>query len=151
MITDKLSNANLYFGVSSGIKKAFKYLKETDFSNVEPGRYELEENDIFVIVNDYVTKEITEGKPESHKEYIDVQYVADGTELIGYAPLAEQEIIDTYNKENDIIFYDCECSLLKIEAGSFAVFFPGDIHMPGLKSDFKSNVRKVVVKVRVST
>jgi len=34
-------------------------------------------------------------------------------------------------------------------AGMFAVFFPDDLHMPGVKANGISKVKKIVVKVRV--
>ncbi|PIV18458.1 MAG: hypothetical protein COZ15_03260 [Elusimicrobia bacterium CG_4_10_14_3_um_filter_49_12_50_7] len=38
---------------------------------------------------------------------------------------------------------------LKVEAGMFAIFFPDDLHMPGIKSGQISKVKKVAVKIRV--
>lgn len=149
MIIDKLSNSALYSGLGERIKQAFSYIQNTDFSKVQPGIYEIDGENIFVIVAEYQTKDESEGKPESHKKYIDVQYVAQGCELMGYTPLVDQEIISEYSEENDIIFYKCETSLVRVDEGMFAIFFPDDIHLPGIRVGEKSLVKKVVVKVRV--
>jgi len=149
MIIDKLSNSALYSGLGERIMQAFNYLQCTNFNGVPPGKYEIDGDNIFAIVAEYQTKDESEGKPESHKKYLDVQYVANGTELMGYAPLINQEISEPYNKENDIVFYKCETSFVRVDEGMFAIFFPDDIHLPGIKVGKKSFVKKVVVKVRV--
>lgn len=149
MVVDKLSNSILYNGLNEGIKKAFSYLHSTNFNEVPPGKYEIDGDNVFAIVAEYQTKDENEGKPESHKKYIDVQYVVKGSELIGYAPLGNQEIIDKYNEDNDIIFYRAKCSFVKLDKEMFAIFFPDDVHLPGIKLNEKSYVKKVVVKVKI--
>ena len=149
MITDKLSNSHLYSGLGERINKAFDYLNNSDFSKIEPGKYEIDGENIFALVNEYNTKDESEGKLESHKKYIDVQFVAKGKELMGYAPLGNQKVIDEYNEQNDITFFSGEQSFVKVDEGMFAIFFPTDIHMPGIKFGEKSYVKKVVIKVKV--
>ena len=41
-------------------------------------------------------------------------------------------------------------STLTMTPGSFAVFFPSDVHRPGCLLDQSATVRKVVIKVRAS-
>lgn len=149
MIIDKLSNSHLYSGLGERINKAFDYLKNNDFSQMELGKYEIDGEDIFALVNEYNTKDESEGKLEAHKKYIDVQFVAKGKELMGYAPLENQKVIDEYNEQYDIIFFSGEKSFVKVDEGMFAIFFPEDIHMPGIKVNEGSQVKKVVIKVKV--
>jgi len=149
MIIDRLSNSNLYSGLGERINKAFDYLKKTDFSKTELGKYEIDGDNIFALVNEYNTKNENEGKLEAHKKYIDVQFVAKGSELMGYAPLGNQKVIDEYNEQNDITFYSGEKSFTQVDEGMFAIFFPTDVHLPGIKVDKKSYVKKVVIKVKV--
>jgi YhcH/YjgK/YiaL family protein len=149
MIIDKLSNSHLYSGLGERINKAFDYLKETDFSKMELGRYEIDGDNIFALVNEYKTKDESEGKLEAHTKYIDVQFVAKGSELMGYAPLGNQKIIDVYNEKNDITFFTGEKSFTRVDENMFAIFFPTDVHLPGIKVNDKSYVKKVVIKVKV--
>ncbi len=149
MIVDKLSSSIIYSVLNERIAKAFQYLKGIEFNDLPPGKYEIDGVNIFAIVSEYQTKDQNEGKPESHKKYIDVQYVAKGSELIGYAPLGDQKIVSEYSEENDIVFYKCETSLLGVDEGMSAIFFPDYIHLPGIKVGDKSLVKKVVFKVRV--
>ena len=56
MIVDKLENAPFYYGLNEKIEKALKYLKVADLINIENGKYEIDKDDIFVILQDYMTK-----------------------------------------------------------------------------------------------
>ena len=149
MIIDKLTNSHLYSGLGERVNKAFDYLNNTDFSKTELGKYEIDGDNIFALVNEYNTKDEIEGKLEAHKKYIDVQFVAEGEELMGYAPLENQKVIDAYNQKKDITFYSGEKSFALVKEGMFAIFFPTDVHLPGIKVKDKSYVKKVVVKVKV--
>jgi YhcH/YjgK/YiaL family protein len=149
MIIDKLSNAHLYSNLGERINKAFNYLKTTDFSKSELGRYDIDGDNIFALVNEYNTKEETEGKLEAHKNYLDVQFVANGKELMGYVPLENQKVTTPYNEKNDITFYEGDKSFTLVEGGMFVIFFPTDVHMPGIKVDKSEYVKKVVIKVRI--
>jgi len=131
------------------LTKLFAYLKETDFSKMELGKYEIDGDNIFALVNEYNTKDESEGKLEAHKKYIDVQFVAKGRELMGYTPLENQKVIDKYNEQNDITFFTGDKSFTQVDEGMFAIFFPTDVHLPGIKVNEKSYVKKVVIKVKV--
>ena len=52
MIIDKLTNSHLYSTLGERINKAFAYLKQTDFSNMELGKYEIDRDNIFTLVNE---------------------------------------------------------------------------------------------------
>lgn len=151
MIIDKLSNSHLYAGLGERINNAFDYLKKTNFSQMELGKYAIDGENIFALVNEYQTKDESEGKLEAHKKYIDVQFVAKGSELMGYAPLENQKVIDEYSEANDITFFSGEKSFSLVDEGMFAIFFPTDVHLPGIKVNEKSHVKKVVIKVKVQS
>jgi YhcH/YjgK/YiaL family protein len=150
MIVDKIENSRLYEAIGERINKAFDYIKNTDLENINPGKYEIEGENIFALINEYKTKLESEGKLEAHKKYIDVQYVISGEELMGFVPLANQQILETYKEENDIVFLKGEKSFVKVSAGMFAIFFPEDVHMPGISTGKISDVKKLVIKVRVN-
>lgn len=149
MVIDKLENSDIYSNLGENIKLAFDYLKQNDFSKMEPGKYEIDEDTIFAMVSEYDTKDPKDGKLESHLKYLDVQFAAKGNELIGYVPFKDQKPTIEYNEKNDVMFYSEEKSFVKLEEGMFAVLFPSDIHMPGIKISTPEKVKKVVVKVRI--
>ncbi len=149
MIIDKIENSHLYKGLSKKIEKAFEYIHNTDLKNIHPGKYEIEGENIFALISEYETKTESEGKLEAHRKYIDVQYVISGEELIGYSPLSNQKVIEPYKEENDIVFFKGDKSFTKVSSGMFAIFFPADVHMPGISVNEKSPVKKLVIKVTV--
>ena len=150
MIIDKIENAHLYKNISERINKSFEYIRTTDLKNLPAGRYPIDGENIFALVSEYQTKSESEGKLEAHKKYIDVQYVISGEELMGYAPLGNQQILETYKEENDIEFYTGDKSFTKVSEGMFAIFFPEDVHMPGISTGKISDVKKLVIKVRTT-
>jgi YhcH/YjgK/YiaL family protein len=150
MIIDKIENSHLYKNISERIRKSFEYIKTTDLKNLPAGRYPIDEENIFALVSEYQTKPESEGKLEAHKKYIDVQYVISGEELMGYVPFSNQQVLEPYKEENDIIFYRGEKSFTKVSSGMFAIFFPEDVHMPGISTGKISDVKKLVIKVRIN-
>ena len=56
MIIDKLKNAKSYYSLGEKFKLAFEYLEKTDLLSLKNGKYEISGDDIFVSVQDYITK-----------------------------------------------------------------------------------------------
>ncbi|OBW93373.1 hypothetical protein QV08_07460 [Gallibacterium salpingitidis] len=136
----------------AAIQKALAFLQQTDFEQLEVGRYPIEGDVIFAQVLDLVTQEKSTLLPEAHERYLDVQYLHSGVEMIGVSvnppPL---EIAKPYDSDRDILFYkDVENeTMLIMNPGNFAVFFPQDIHRPACIYQNSSSIRKIVVKVSI--
>jgi YhcH/YjgK/YiaL family protein len=148
MILDKIENAKIYAGLGERMVKAFAYINATDLLQTAVGKYDIDADDVFAIVQEYDSKELSDCKIEAHRKYIDVQYIVYGVELMGVTTLIDQQPV-LINEENDYCIYEGDTSLIKVEAGMFTVFFPDDLHMPGIKFNQISSVKKVVVKVKI--
>ena len=149
MITDSLQNASLYYGISEKIAEGLKYLEKTDLSELENGKYEIKGDEIFVIVQDYNTKQLSEGKFEAHRKYIDIQYIIDGAEKMGYVNVHNLKHSTEYDEEKDIQFFNGNGDFVTVEEGSFTLFAPQDAHMPGIEVKTSEYVKKAVVKIKV--
>jgi len=149
MILDTLDNAHLYECLGERFAKAFAYLRSDRPATDAVGSYELDGPKLFVNVEQYASKPINLGQFEAHKKYIDVQYVVAGCEQMGYAPLSTVDETEPYNTGRDVGFYQGRGTMLRVPAGSFAVFFPDDAHMPCIADGEPAEVRKVIVKVRI--
>lgn len=132
------------------IQKAIAYLTQTDFGKLEDGVYEIDGKRMYAQVFHHTSKPVAETQPELHKKYLDVQFWICGEELFGIAPSngvgSCVEAID----ERDLYFYDgvANESFVHATEGCYAVFFPNDVHRPGVCVDGKPlTYRKVVVKV----
>ena len=149
MIFDSIENRELYSGLGEKFKTAFDFLKSTDFTLLEDGKIELDGENIFAIVQTYKTKNTEDAKWESHRKYVDIQYMISGAENMGFVLNDYLEITDEYNSEDDIEFLKGLGDFVQVNEGEFTIFFPDDAHMPGIKIKENEEIRKVVVKVRM--
>ncbi len=132
------------------IQKALHYLQENDFSEMKTGIYEVD-NNISAKVFDLTSKSIEETSPEVHKKYIDVHYWVSGEETIGFTPNKADYIVKEAIKEQDIYFYESvdNESFLSAKKGDYVIFFPNDVHRPGIANGTPISYRKVVLKVSI--
>lgn len=147
MVLDKLSNYKQYLALSKNMEAAFQFLINTDLVHITSGKHHVNES-VFALVQEYETKEKEDCKLEGHTKYIDIQYVIRGVEQMGVAPKNGQKIIET-NDQNDYSFYEGGADFFRVEEGMFTIFFPNDLHMPCIKMDGVSTVKKVVMKVKI--
>ena len=148
MIFDTLKNVANYEGLGR-VYTALKFLSATDFSKIDLGRYELDGDNIFYMVQSYDTdpdKTIS----EAHRKYIDIQYMVEGEEIIGVADISCEKELTEAKEENDVWFYNCKTEPLVLSAGKYMVLYPNDLHCPGVATNGTAmTCRKVVVKVKV--
>jgi len=139
-----------YFKNKERWDKAFTFLKSSDLSNLEIKRYEIDGENIFAPVSEYLSKNEEDAKFEAHKKYIDIQYVISGVEQMSVAPLSELDSITVpYDPAKEVEFMTVkESRHFKANPERFFIFFPSDIHRPGLKVGENAMVKKIVVKVK---
>lgn len=148
MVIDQLKNAHYYYNLGEGIAAALRYLQNTDTTKVEPGRYVLDGDQLYAMVQQYDTKPKAQGFWEAHRKYIDVQYVAQGIEHMGFTHLSQLSP-QPYDEEKDFLKLEGEGEFVLMRAGTFVILGPEDAHMPGMAVSAPQPVRKVVVKVRI--
>lgn len=148
MVIDQLKNASLYYGMGKGIEAALRYLQSTDATKIEPGRYALDNDRLYAMVQQYETKPKERGFWEAHRQYIDVQYVARGVEHMGFAHLSALKP-GQYDESRDFLPLEGQGEFALMREGTFVILGPEDAHMPGMAVAAPQPVRKVVVKVRV--
>ena len=151
MITGHIANEDLCF-LPPAIKKALDFLRNTDLRHIKPGEVEIQGRYIYAQIIDMELKVKSLCSLESHRRYIDIQYLAKGRERIGFASdLGKYMIRESKLPQRDIIFYSSVKNegFIDMTEGSYAIFFPQDIHRPGVVvPGFKDKkIRKVVVKV----
>ena len=151
MVIDTLDNAARYEGLHPRFKAAFDFLRNPDIAAAKAGRTELDGSALVALVQEYETKPIQAGKLEAHKKYIDIQFVLQGEEFLGYAPLGGQPVATAFDAEKDIGFYDGEAWFTLLRKGMFAILFPQDAHLPGRYTDKPKSVKKIVLKIAVSS
>jgi YhcH/YjgK/YiaL family protein len=149
MIVDQIQNASLYERLGDRIAAGLRALQTDALLCAEPGRIELLGSDLIALPQSYVTKPHDQGKWEAHRKYIDIQYMVEGAEVMGCAPVGALRVTEPYNEEKDFLLLAGDGDFFKVSAGMFAIFFPHDAHMPQLAAGTPAPVRKIVLKVRV--
>lgn len=147
VITDSLDRWNRH----PQLKKyaaAFEFLKNTDFKTKQPGRFEIDGKRMYATLSESKARTIDAGKLEIHRNYLDIHYLLDGPEIIGSATADGLELTDAYKPDTDVEFYKRPAKIREIamKPGHFAVFMPGQGHVPGCSKDGTGTIRKVVVK-----
>lgn len=154
MIFDTISNIAKY-PVSQNIKRALEHIAKNDFNKLEAGKYHLDGDNIFYMVQDYKTAPISEKRLEFHKKYIDIQLITKGLEKIAFCSTEGLSLDGEFNDESDIGFFanntkdkiEVAGGSAILEAGNFMILFPQDAHAPGISVAGSGDVRKVVYKV----
>jgi len=152
MIFDNIKNCKMYYGVNPKFKKAFEFIEKATKENAEVGKYEIEGKEIYASVQSYDSKLMENSVFEGHKNYIDIQYIVEGREMMGVMEISKAETDSEYNDQKDVTFYKKRdiASYCIAEQGDFCIFYPHDIHSPGVSlNNSPSNVKKIVVKVHI--
>ncbi len=111
---------------------------------------ELVEGELSAIHQVYETRPVGQVRLEAHRRFVDIQFIHDGEEIIRLAPLAGARITIQYDESNDVAFFEADASAeLLMRPGMAVVFYPDDLHAPGLHLAGRSLVRKTVVKAAV--
>ena len=150
MIIDRIQSSDNYASCHPLFDKAFDFLKEAVINGLNLDRYDLEGDRLFALIQKYETREASECLPEAHKEYIDIQYILKGEEIIGVSHRQDLPVEVPYNPDSDILFYkNIPDSPILLKEGDFTVFFPGESHKPGCHpSGVPEEVTKIVLKIK---
>lgn len=147
MILDSLENAALYAPIHPRIALALGELAR--LSALPEGRYALDGEQVFAIIEQYQTKPREDALWEAHRKYIDVQFVVEGAEVMGVAPLQNMEAQGEYDEAKDYQPFAGDGDFFTLRAGQFAILFPQDVHLPQRSLNQPQTVKKIVIKVAV--
>jgi YhcH/YjgK/YiaL family protein len=130
---------------------AFNYLKTTNLQSLEVGRHEIDSDNVFALIAEYITKEKHEIQFETHKKYADVQYLISGIEIMSITNETNKTGIHTpYDESIDKEFLIVgESAHYVATPERFFIFFPPDLHRTDIKLFENSPVKKIVVKVKL--
>jgi biofilm protein TabA len=151
MIYGKLEGWRTIAGIE-GLEAGFEFLERTDLAALPLGKHAIQGDTVFALAMKAPSKDPAEAKYESHRDYIDIQYLVAGDEAIGVASLGQLRDATAYDADRDIVFFGTPSAALalRIPPGHFAVFFPEDGHQPMRSGGAPGELHKVVVKIKVS-
>ena len=153
MIYETCDNVGYYFGISPLLKKGLEYLVNTDLASLPVGKIEIDGDNVYAIVSTGISKPYSEAKMEAHRKYIDIQFNISGKEDVLYWFLKMNKGLLEEYPEKDLYFYNATGRPITIGTGRFAIFFPTDLHAPGLThwdvAENKTEYKKIVIKVKI--
>ncbi len=124
---------------------AFAFLRNVNLKELRPGKYPIIGDEVFASVTEAPSHNKEDVKWESHKNYVDLQYIIRGKEMIGIADTSKATIVKPYSP--DTINYTAEGKYYITEPDKFFLFFPNDAHRPTIKVEGYDIVKKIVIKI----
>lgn len=149
MILDSLPLWRRYAPLNPRLARGFAFLEQLA-ADAALGRHDIDGDAAFALVQRYRTRPVAETRFESHRRYIDIQYLVSGQEVIHWAALADlATATQPYDAVTDVAFYPWPADPMpvRLQAGQFAILFPDDAHAPCCAWGDPAEVLKVVVKV----
>jgi biofilm protein TabA len=145
---DKIEFARQYHANKAYWDKAFAFMKNNDLNKIAKGKYPIDGDNVYASVTTDSTKDYNKTNWESHRKYIDIQYVIDGEELIGVYPVAKATVTREYDEKREAANYSADGKLYTAKPGTFFIFFPSDAHRPNITPGGNKVDKKIVIKVR---
>lgn len=148
MILDTIYNAERYEAMHPGFKAAFHWLRrQKAVSKLPAGRQEIDGDRLYASVIREGGRGQAQARFETHRRYIDIQYVVEGFDLMGWRHLDPTLTGKGFDAAKDLEFFEERPEWwIPVPAGHFVIFFPEDAHAP-MAGDVP--MYKLVAKVEV--
>jgi biofilm protein TabA len=151
MIVTDLEHASQQIALTPALQKALDFLRQVRPGTLKEGRIEIAGDQAFALVQLYETRA---GEPtfEAHRKYLDIQYMAEGEEIIGWALIDRMAVDAAYDAAKDVCLGRvpaADVTPVRLSAGQLAVLYPTDAHAPKMAAGAPRAVKKIVVKVAV--
>ena len=128
--------------------EAFAFFKNHDLKTLPVGRYPIDSNYVSASVTDAPTKDFDNTHWESHRKYIDLQYVISGEEKIGVCGISKATVTNPYDEKKDVANYNAEGETYSATPATFFIFFNNDAHRPNITPGGNKPDKKRVFKIR---
>lgn len=155
MIIGNINHLELVPFLPKKLKEAIEYVKTNINSNTPVGRYDIDGNNSFVLVQEPTTRDINSALPEFHNKYLDIQILLTGLEGMAVSKRPPHtEIVEDKLAEGDIAFNQTaeDETVFTLFPDDFVIFYPNEVHKPLCAINNKiTGIRKIVVKVAAAS
>lgn len=138
--------------LSPAFNKALAFLEGRDPADLAVGKYAIDGNAIFALVQNPVTEPETLRRFEAHARYFDLQLLITGEEKQLYAANSEgTAITENLFAEKDAAFYTppAVCNAVILRPMTYTVYAPMELHAPNCDASMPGcALRKIVFKIR---
>lgn len=145
MIVCPWNELKRYAAILPGVEEAVEKINALE--SWEPATYQLE-NGRFMIQQG-ASRAWNGAQLEAHRQYLDVQYILEGGDVVGWAPVDTLKPDCEFNTADDYGLYSGDNAPVAIKPGYCYVVFPEDAHAPGCHLDTPHDYKKIVVKLKV--
>jgi YhcH/YjgK/YiaL family protein len=148
VIIDSLDEARRYFPLHPLFSRAFEILERPDLLSLPAGKHPIEGDRLYLVIALEDGAGTERAVLEAHRKYIDIQFVIEGTDMIGWKPVREcTDVRQPYDPSKDVELYGGRpLSWTPVSGSGFAVYFPADAHAP---LGGTGRLRRAIVKVGI--
>lgn len=149
MLVSTLEHVDLSDTVRARFEKAFEWIAAQDLEALEPGRHDIDGDELYANVFAFDTVSQDQKNFEAHRRYSDIHYLISGEELIGVAPVTELEPVQEFDEAQDFGLYagGRRVAWIELHPGEFCVTPPEDAHKPGCSVHEPAPIKKICLKV----
>ncbi|HWP67684.1 MAG TPA: YhcH/YjgK/YiaL family protein [Rectinemataceae bacterium] len=152
MISTQLETISRYKGLSPNLDRAIRWLEAGGLESFPEGRVEIDGGKVYALVQRYPTKALGDCRYEAHRNYIDIQLLLSGREIIQVRTVGGLDILEPYKP--DIEFFKTPpagtAHEMLLQAGTALILYPEDAHRPCIAvGGISEPAHKIVVKVAV--
>jgi len=151
MITGYLSDVSRQKSLlPAAVVRALEVLQQQDLASLAPGRYEIDGDKLFYMVQETTLRPLEASRSEAHRNYADIQIPLNTRERYGVSlPQSGLTATEDNLEARDVAYYATPANeyFMDLDPGAYAVFMPGELHRPCVASHEAAALRKVVVKI----
>ena len=145
-----LNTENSAQSLQTRLDQALSYIDSLDFDSLDLGRHDVSP-DFYFNVMQYQPADTETIPYEAHCQYIDIQRVFDGEEMLMIAPVYSARQLTPYDPARDLAHFSVpdNHTCLVMRRGSCAILFPRDARKAVRFGTQTSTVKKIVGKLRL--
>ena len=148
MILDRVERFKQYARNIPEIYEVMKFFEKAKAENLPVGKYPIENG--FVLIQEGTTRRFEDADFETHREYIDIQIIASGSEYMEYADILDLETKVPFDEEKDLELLKGEGCKIQIKPDTFYILYPNDGHKPCCHFDEPTSYKKVLAKIKIN-
>ncbi|MDD4010599.1 MAG: YhcH/YjgK/YiaL family protein [Sphaerochaetaceae bacterium] len=147
MIFDILDNLELYQASVPKIQKVTEAFDKDYLFDKPAGHYKTDDPDVEFDIEEAALKS-GDADFEFHKKHLEIYVVLQGSELLSTAFSELRSLSDNYDEKKDVSYFKASpSSVFHGTPSAFCLFFPGEPHKAGIKSD-DEKVKRAVFRIK---
>ncbi len=146
-----LNNGLGKINLQERVKQAISHISRLNHKELKVGKYEVSDN-FYYIVKELETQPREQCIFESHRKYIDIQWVIEGQMAFETADVSTLKIEKEYDSEKDVALWQKQENLMQtiLSSGSYAVLYPNNAHISALVvNNQPQKIKLIVGKIKI--